>query len=105
MWLKPLSMYELRFSLVQKEVANAQAQLVPNREEWAVKGCSIMSDGWRDSVVQINIVNFLVNSPKGSLTCPLVKVLRMVDGENGVHLQWIGLKKPLLRVSMEEGEV
>ena len=67
MWLKPLSMYELRFSLVQKEVANAQAQLVPNREEWAVKGCSIMSDGWRDSVVQINIVNFLVNSPKGSV--------------------------------------
>ena len=26
-----------------------------------------MSDGWRDSVVQKDIVNFLVNSPKGSV--------------------------------------
>lgn len=44
MGLKPPSMYKLRFSLLQNEVANVQAQLVPNREEWAVKGCSIMSD-------------------------------------------------------------
>ena len=26
-----------------------------------------MSDGWRDSVVQKDIINFLVNSPKGSV--------------------------------------
>ncbi|CAN7050566.1 unnamed protein product, partial [Brassica rapa subsp. trilocularis] len=65
MGLKPPSMYELRFSLLQKEVTNVQAELVPNKEEWAVKGCSIMSDGGRDSVVQKDIVNFLVNSPKG----------------------------------------
>ena len=25
-----------------------------------------MSDGWRDSVVQKDIINFLVNSPRGS---------------------------------------
>ncbi|CAF1927550.1 unnamed protein product [Brassica napus] len=67
MGLKPPSMYELRFSLLQKEVANVQAELVPNREEWAVKGCSIMSDGWRDLMVQKDIVKFLVNSPKGSV--------------------------------------
>ncbi|KAG5376090.1 hypothetical protein IGI04_040686 [Brassica rapa subsp. trilocularis] len=67
MGLKPPSMYELRFPLLQNEVANVEAELVPNREEWAVKGCSIMSDGWRDSVVQKDIVNFLVNSPKGSV--------------------------------------
>ena len=67
MRLKPLSQYALWFSLLQKEVANVQAELVPNREEWAVKGCSIMSDGWHDSVVQKDIVNFLVNLPKGSV--------------------------------------
>uniref|UniRef100_A0A0D3B9A0 DUF659 domain-containing protein n=2 Tax=Brassica oleracea var. oleracea TaxID=109376 RepID=A0A0D3B9A0_BRAOL len=67
MGLKPPSQYELRFPLLQTEVANVQALLAPNREEWAVKGCSIMSDGWRDSVVQKDIVNFLVNSPKGSV--------------------------------------
>ncbi|XP_013614699.1 PREDICTED: uncharacterized protein LOC106320900 [Brassica oleracea var. oleracea] len=67
MGLKPPSQYELRFPLLQREVANVQALLAPNREEWAVKGCSIMSDGWRDSVVQKDIVNFLVNSPKGSV--------------------------------------
>ncbi|KAL0750247.1 hypothetical protein Bca101_032250 [Brassica carinata] len=67
MGLKLPSQYELRYPLLQKEVANVQAELVPNREEWVVKGCSIMSDGWHDSVVQKDIVNFLVNSPKGSV--------------------------------------
>ena len=27
----------------------------------------ILSDGWRDSVVQKDIINFMVNSPKGSV--------------------------------------
>lgn len=67
MGLKLPSQYELRYPLLQKEVANVQAELVPNREEWVVKGCSIMSDGWHDSVVQKDIVNFLVNLPKGSV--------------------------------------
>lgn len=62
MGLKPPSMYELQFNLLQKEVANIYVQLVGHKEEWAVKGYPIMSDGWRDSVVQKDIVNFLVNS-------------------------------------------
>ncbi|CAN7093292.1 unnamed protein product [Brassica rapa subsp. narinosa] len=41
--------------------------LLQHKNEWASKGCSLMSDGWRDSVVQKDIVNFLVNSPKGSV--------------------------------------
>lgn len=36
MGLKPSSMYELRFNLLQNEVANVDAQLVGHREEWAV---------------------------------------------------------------------
>ncbi|CAG7870124.1 unnamed protein product [Brassica rapa] len=78
MGLKPPSMYELRFPLLQNEVANVDAELVPNREEWAVKGCSIMSDGWRDSVVQKDIVNFLVNSPKGSVFIRSKEVFEVV---------------------------
>ncbi|XP_038998063.1 uncharacterized protein LOC120123186 [Hibiscus syriacus] len=38
-----------------------------HHEHWAKYGCSIMSDGWRDSVAHKDIINFLVNSPKGSV--------------------------------------
>ena len=54
--LKPPSMYEVKNTVVQIE---------DNKKEWASKGCSLMSDGWRDSVAKKDIVNFLVNSPKG----------------------------------------
>ncbi|CAN7030175.1 unnamed protein product [Brassica rapa subsp. trilocularis] len=67
MGLKPPSMHELRVPLLQREVANTHTMLLQHKNEWAAKGCSIMSDGWRDSVVQKDIVNFLVNSPKGSV--------------------------------------
>ncbi|CAN7074944.1 unnamed protein product, partial [Brassica oleracea var. botrytis] len=62
--LKPPSMYELRAPLLNKEVHNTLVQIEDNKKEWASKGCSLMSDGWRDSVAKKDIVNFLVNSPK-----------------------------------------
>ncbi|KAJ0255168.1 hypothetical protein HA466_0099650 [Hirschfeldia incana] len=65
--LKPPSMHELRVPLLQREVQNTHTMLLSHKNEWSAKGCSIMSDGWRDSVVQKDIVNFLVNSPKGSV--------------------------------------
>ncbi|XP_039020742.1 uncharacterized protein LOC120152615 [Hibiscus syriacus] len=64
--MKAPSMYELRVPILNKEVEEVQNQIVENKKEWAEKGCSILSDGWRDSVVQKDI-NFLVNSPKGSV--------------------------------------
>ncbi|CAF2043845.1 unnamed protein product, partial [Brassica napus] len=67
MGLKPPSMHELRVPLLQREVAETHTMLLQHKNEWASKGCSLMSDGWRDSVVQKDIVNFLVNSPKGSV--------------------------------------
>lgn len=67
MRLKPPSMYELRVPLLKKEVANTLRQLADHKSEWASKGCSIMSDGWRDSVMEKYIINFLDNSPKGSI--------------------------------------
>uniref|UniRef100_A0A0D3CDT3 DUF659 domain-containing protein n=1 Tax=Brassica oleracea var. oleracea TaxID=109376 RepID=A0A0D3CDT3_BRAOL len=64
MSLKISIMLELRVSLFQKEVANTPIMLFQRKNEWAAKRCSIMSNGGRDSVVQKDIVNFLVNSHK-----------------------------------------
>ncbi|GJU68507.1 putative transcription factor/ chromatin remodeling BED-type(Zn) family protein [Tanacetum coccineum] len=64
---KPPSMYELRVPLLKKEVEDTEDNIKNYKNEWAIKGCSILSDGWRDSIVQKDIVNFLVNSPKGSV--------------------------------------
>lgn len=41
-----------------------------------------MSDGWRDSVVQKGIINFLVNSPKGSVFLKSVDVSEVVKDAN-----------------------
>ncbi|VVB01792.1 unnamed protein product [Arabis nemorensis] len=49
--LQPPTMYALRVPLLKKEVDDTHAQLVEHKKEWASKGCSIMSYGWRDSVV------------------------------------------------------
>ena len=65
--LKPPSMYELRVPILNNEVKDVQKQLLEHEEEWAEKGCSILSDGWCDYVVQKDIINFMVNSPKGSV--------------------------------------
>ncbi|KAG2321929.1 hypothetical protein Bca52824_015142 [Brassica carinata] len=79
--LKPPSMYELRVPLLNKEVHNTLVQIEENKKEWASKGCSLMSDGWRDSVAKKDIVNFLVNSPKGSVfmkSTDVSEVVRMI---------------------------
>ncbi|XP_035844823.1 uncharacterized protein LOC110935381 [Helianthus annuus] len=61
------TMHELRVPLLRKEVEETKIEIENHKKEWASKGCSILSDGWRDSTVQKDIVNFLVNSPKGSV--------------------------------------
>lgn len=65
--MKPPSMYELRVPLLAKEVKTVKNQEEVHKKEWAQKSCSILSDGWRDSVVQKDIINIMVNSPKGSI--------------------------------------
>ncbi|KAH6767242.1 hAT dimerization domain-containing protein / transposase-like protein [Perilla frutescens var. hirtella] len=74
--LVPPSMYELRVPLLKKKVDDVNLLMLDYKKEWAIKGCSILSDGWRDSVANKEIVNFLVNSPKGSV------FLRSVDVSN-----------------------
>ena len=63
--LKPPSMYEAKVSLLKIKVKDTEKAMVENKKELAKNGCSILSEGWRDSTVQNDIVNFLVNSPKG----------------------------------------
>ncbi|KAL9663402.1 hypothetical protein QQ045_018788 [Rhodiola kirilowii] len=63
--LKPLSAYELRVPLLRKKKKQIQDTLAGHEEEWARVGCTLMSDGWRDSDVNKEIINFLVHSPKG----------------------------------------
>jgi len=45
--LKPPSMYEATVPLLKKEVGDAEKEMVEHKQEWAQKGCSILSDGWR----------------------------------------------------------
>ncbi|CAM8990581.1 unnamed protein product [Rhodiola kirilowii] len=63
--LKPPSAYELRVPLLRKKKKQIQDTLAGHEEEWARVGCTLMSDGWRDSVVNKEIIHFLVHSPKG----------------------------------------
>ncbi|CAG7884289.1 unnamed protein product, partial [Brassica rapa] len=41
--LKPPSMHELRVPLLQREVADTHTMLLQRKNEWASKGCSLMS--------------------------------------------------------------
>ena len=77
--LKPPSMYEARVPLLKKEVDNTEKAMVEHKQEWAQKGCSLLSDGWRDSTLQKDIVNFLVN--KGPV------FIRSMDVSNVVKMQ------------------
>lgn len=47
---KPPSMHELRVQLLKKEVVKVEKKMEEHKKEWATKDCSILSDGWRDSV-------------------------------------------------------
>ncbi|XP_042472577.1 uncharacterized protein LOC122055277 [Zingiber officinale] len=64
--LKPPSYHELRVPLLQKEIIYTNELLKENRDECEKYGCSIMSDGWTDRK-QRTLINFLVNSPKGTM--------------------------------------
>jgi len=55
---------------------------VEHKKEWAHKGCSILSDGWRDTTVQKDIVNFFVNSPKGSVFIRSMDVSEVIKDAN-----------------------
>ena len=49
--MKPPSMHELRIPRLNNEVKETNIKFEEHKVEWAQKGCSILSDGWRDSLV------------------------------------------------------
>jgi len=79
---KPPILYELRVPLLRKEVTEPEKKLVEHKSEWASKGCLIISDRWQNFVVQKDIVNFLVNSPKRSFYIKLIDVSTIVKDAN-----------------------
>ncbi|XP_021854344.2 uncharacterized protein [Spinacia oleracea] len=87
MGFKPPSMHELRVPLLKSEVEEIDKLKEEHKKEWATKGCSIMSDGWRDSIASKDIVNFLVNSPKGSFFIKSMDVSNVVkDADLLLHM-------------------
>lgn len=53
-----------------------------NKAECIAKGFSIISDKWRDSFLRMDIINFLVNSPKRSVFLKSVDVTETVKDAN-----------------------
>ena len=63
---KPLSYHEIIVKYLKEEVTNTSLALQSHRDEWKKTGCTIMIDGWTDKKRR-TIINFLVNSPKGTV--------------------------------------
>ncbi|XP_021769717.1 uncharacterized protein LOC110733958 [Chenopodium quinoa] len=82
--LKPSSVHELEAPLLQKEVDDILKQMKEHKKEWAQKGCSIVVDGWHDSVAEKDFVNFLVNSLKGSVFTKSIDVSEIVEDVNSL---------------------
>ncbi|KAG5522682.1 hypothetical protein RHGRI_034729 [Rhododendron griersonianum] len=101
---QPPSQYKLREPLLKAEVERTKKCLKKQEQEWASTGCSIMTDAWSDRKRR-SIMNLCVNCKEGTtflssketsdeshtgeyifnyvdkLFAPLVKVLRLVDGD------------------------
>ncbi|KAF7822105.1 uncharacterized protein G2W53_027560 [Senna tora] len=63
---KPPTFHKVREKFLKQEVEETKNLLEQHKLEWKKKGCTIMSDGWTDRKRR-SIVNFLVNSPKGTV--------------------------------------
>ncbi|XP_042379959.1 uncharacterized protein LOC121972342 [Zingiber officinale] len=65
--LKGPSYHEVRVPFLKKAVDSVANDYIKSCEtEWAKYGCSLMADGWTDKR-HMTLINFLVNSPKGSI--------------------------------------
>ncbi|KAL5774763.1 hypothetical protein ACOSP7_012320 [Xanthoceras sorbifolium] len=62
---KPPSQYELREPLLKEEVQRTKELLKKQEEDWALNGCSIMTDTWSD-IKRRSIMNLCVNCSEGT---------------------------------------
>lgn len=67
------SYHDIRVPLLKKELKFTDDFLKKNKEEWSEYVCTIMSDGWTDRKRR-TIINFLVNSPSGTV------FIKFIDG-------------------------
>ncbi|KAL0361780.1 UNVERIFIED_CONTAM: hypothetical protein Sradi_3862500 [Sesamum radiatum] len=78
--MKSRSYHEVRITYLKKELEHTRVILKEHDEIKAKQGCSLMADGWTDTR-QRWLINFLVNSPKGS------KFIESVDGSSYAHTE------------------
>ncbi|KAA0052326.1 hypothetical protein E5676_scaffold113G001490 [Cucumis melo var. makuwa] len=64
--LKPPTYHELRVPCLKKELEAKNELMRSHKAEWAKVGCTVMADGWTDRRNR-TLINFLVNSPKGTM--------------------------------------
>ena len=62
---QPPSQYQLREPLLKEEVERTKKSLKKQEEEWALNGCSIMTDAWTDRKRR-SIMNLCVNCKEGT---------------------------------------
>ncbi|KAL5829116.1 hypothetical protein ACOSQ3_018584 [Xanthoceras sorbifolium] len=62
---KPPTQYELREPLLKEEVQRTKELLKKQEEDWALNGCSIMTDAWSDRKRR-SIMNLCVNCSEGT---------------------------------------
>ncbi|KAK2431194.1 hypothetical protein QL285_029453 [Trifolium repens] len=63
---KPPSYHEIRTKYLKQKMEETTKVLEEHKLIWKKTGCTIMSDGWTDKRRR-TILNFLVNSPKGTI--------------------------------------
>ncbi|KAL0399788.1 UNVERIFIED_CONTAM: hypothetical protein Sradi_2322100 [Sesamum radiatum] len=76
--MKPPSFYEVRVKYLKKALEHTNNILKAWEEDQAKYGCSLMADGWTDRKHR-SLINFLVNSPKGT------KFVGSVDASSYSH--------------------
>ncbi|KAL0452973.1 UNVERIFIED_CONTAM: hypothetical protein Slati_1275400 [Sesamum latifolium] len=76
--MEPPSYYEVRVKYLKKELEHTN-NILALEEDQAKYGCSLMADGWTDRKHR-SLINFLVNSPKGT------KFIGSVDASSYSHM-------------------
>ncbi|XP_057803486.1 uncharacterized protein LOC131018794 [Salvia miltiorrhiza] len=71
--MKPPSFHEVRVPYLKKEIEHTKLIMKEHEEQNVKYGCTLMSDGWRDKKGR-SLINFLVNTPKGSMFVKSVDV-------------------------------
>ncbi|CAN6717456.1 unnamed protein product [Malus baccata var. baccata] len=66
MGYQPPTQYDLREPLLKEQVERVKNSLKRHEEEWALNGCSIMTDAWSEKTGR-SIMNLCVNCKKGTV--------------------------------------